>query len=83
MDAIAASVKKTGRVLIVHEDALSWGVGAEFAARIADELFAWLDAPVRRLASLDTWVAYAPRLERAILPEAEDVMVAVEDLFRY
>src|SRR5690606_21290381 len=69
MDAIATSVKKTNRVVIVHEDNLSWGIGAEFAARIADELFPWLDAPVRRVASLDTWVAYSPVLERAILPE--------------
>jgi 2-oxoisovalerate dehydrogenase E1 component len=83
MEAIADSVKKTNRVLIVHEDALSWGIGAEFAARIADDLFPWLDAPVRRVASLDTWVAYAPRLERAILPEAEDVAAALEELARY
>jgi 2-oxoisovalerate dehydrogenase E1 component len=83
MDAIAESVKKTNRVVIVHEDALSWGIGAEFAARIADELFPWLDAPVRRVASLDTWVAYAPSLERAILPEAEDVAAAIEEIGRY
>jgi 2-oxoisovalerate dehydrogenase E1 component len=83
MGAIAESVKKTNRVVIVHEDALSWGIGAEFAARIADELFPWLDAPVRRVASLDTWVAYAPSLERAILPEAEDVAVAIEEIGRY
>ena len=66
MEAIATSVKKTNRVVIAYEDSLSWGIGAEFAARIADELFPWLDAPVRRVASLDTWVAYAPQLERAI-----------------
>jgi 2-oxoisovalerate dehydrogenase E1 component len=83
MEAIAESVKKTNRVVIVHEDSLSWGIGAEFAARIADELFPWLDAPVRRVASLDTWVAYAPQLERAILPEAEDVARAIEELRAY
>jgi 2-oxoisovalerate dehydrogenase E1 component len=83
MEAIATSVKKTNRVLIVHEDTLSWGIGAEFAARIADELFPWLDAPVRRVAALDTWVAYAPQLERAILPEAEDVARAIEELREY
>jgi 2-oxoisovalerate dehydrogenase E1 component len=83
MEAIATSVKKTNRVLIVHEDTLSWGIGAEFAARIADELFPWLDAPVRRVAALDTWVAYAPQLERAILPEAEDVARAIEELRGY
>ncbi|MEX2571068.1 MAG: thiamine pyrophosphate-dependent enzyme [Gemmatimonadota bacterium] len=83
MDAIAESVKKTNRVVIVHEDALSWGIGAEFAARIADELFPWLDAPIRRVASLDTWVAYAPQLERAILPEAEEVAEAVRGVVEY
>jgi 2-oxoisovalerate dehydrogenase E1 component len=83
METIAASVKKTNRVIIAHEDALSWGIGAEFAARIADELFPWLDAPVRRVASLDTWVAYAPQLERAILPEPEDVAQAIEELRSY
>jgi 2-oxoisovalerate dehydrogenase E1 component len=83
MEAIAESVKKTNRVVIVHEDSLSWGIGAEFAARIADELFPWLDAPVRRVASLDTWVAYAPRLERAILPEPEDVAKVLEELAAY
>ncbi|MEX2582658.1 MAG: thiamine pyrophosphate-dependent enzyme [Gemmatimonadota bacterium] len=83
MEAIAESVKKTNRAVIVHEDALSWGIGAEFAARVADELFAWLDAPVRRVASLDTWVAYAPTLERAILPEADDVVKVVEELVKY
>ena len=83
MEAIAASVKKTNRVVIVHEDNLSWGIGAEFAARIADELFPWLDAPIRRVASLDTWVAYAPQLERAILPEAEDVAKVMEELKEY
>jgi 2-oxoisovalerate dehydrogenase E1 component len=83
MEAIADSVKKTNRVVIVHEDALSWGIGSEFAARIADELFPWLDAPVRRVASLDTWVAYSPVLERAILPEAEDVVSAVEGVVNY
>ena len=80
MDAIRASVKKTNRVIVAHEDALSWGIGAEVVARIADELFPWLDAPVRRVASLDTWVAYAPQLEEAILPDSKDVLKAIEDI---
>jgi 2-oxoisovalerate dehydrogenase E1 component len=80
MDAIAASVKKTNKVLIAHEDSLSWGVGSEIAARIADELFPWLDGPVRRVASLDTWVAYAPQLENAILPQTGDVLEGIVDL---
>ena len=83
MERIYASVKKTNRVLIVHEDSLSWGVGSEIAARIADDLFAWLDAPVRRVASLDTWVAYAPRVEDATLPETSDVITAIVELAAY
>jgi len=83
MEAIAASVKKTNRVVIAHEDSLSWGIGSEIAARVADELFPWLDAPVRRVASLDTWVAYSPQLEEAILPNPEDVLRAVEALHAY
>ncbi len=83
METIAASVKKTSRVLIAHEDSLSWGIGSEISARIADELFEWLDAPVRRVASLDTWVAYSPQLEDAILPQVEDVRSAIVDLAAY
>lgn len=83
MEAIADSVRKTSRVVIAYEDAMSWGIGAEFAARIADELFAWLDAPVRRVASQDTWVAYSPQLERAILPEADEIAEAVREVARY
>jgi len=83
MDRIAESVKKTNRVLVVHEDSLSWGLGSEIAARVADDLFAWLDAPVRRVASLDTWVGYAPRLEDATLPQTHDVVEAIVDLASY
>ncbi len=80
MDTIADSVKKTNKALITHEDSLSWGLGSEIAALIADELFPWLDGPVRRVASLDTWVAYAPSLEDAILPQPSDVLEAILDL---
>jgi 2-oxoisovalerate dehydrogenase E1 component len=83
MEAIAASVRKTGKVIVAHEDALSWGIGSEIAARIADQLFEWLDGPVRRVASLDTWVAYAPRLEDAILPQVDDVLRAILELAEY
>jgi 2-oxoisovalerate dehydrogenase E1 component len=83
MDRIATSVKKTGKVLVVHEDNLSWGIGAEIAARVADELFEWLDGPVRRVASLDTWVAYAPSLEDAILPQTPDIVRALVELGEY
>ncbi|HEX6560315.1 MAG TPA: dehydrogenase E1 component subunit alpha/beta [Longimicrobiales bacterium] len=83
MPTIAESVKKTNRVIIAHEDSLSWGIGSEIAARIADELFPWLDAPVRRVASLDTWVAYSPQLEDEILPQTENVLAAIEAIAAY
>ncbi len=80
---VAESVRKTNRVIVAHEDALSWGYGAEIAARIADELFAWLDAPVRRVGSMDTFVAYAPELEDVILPQVEDLKRAMVDAVRF
>ncbi len=83
MEAIAASVKKTNRVLVAYEDMLSWGYGAEIAARIADELFDDLAAPVRRIAATDTFVAYQPLLENAILPQAGDVLHAILELARF
>ncbi|HEX6133387.1 MAG TPA: dehydrogenase E1 component subunit alpha/beta [Longimicrobiales bacterium] len=83
METIAESVRKTNRVIVAHEDSLSWGIGSEIVARIADDLFTWLDAPVRRVASLDTWVAYAPRLEDAILPQTENVVAAIEEIVAF
>ncbi len=82
-EAIAESVKKTSRVIVAHEDSLSFGYGAEIAARIADELFLDLDAPVRRVCALDTFVAYAPQLEDAILPQSSDVAKAIAELKAY
>jgi 2-oxoisovalerate dehydrogenase E1 component len=82
-DAIVESVKKTSRVIVAHEDSLSFGYGAEIAARIADELFEYLDAPVKRVCALDTFVAYAPQLEDAILPQASDVARAINELKAY
>ncbi len=79
-EAIATSVSKTHRVLVAHEDMLSWGYGAEIAARIADELFDELDAPVKRVAAKDTFVAYQPTLEDEILPQAEDLFKAMAQL---
>src|SRR6187402_3070264 len=79
-EAIAESVRKTNRVIVAHEDMMSWGYGAEIAARIADELFHDLDAPVRRVASMDTFVAYQPILEDAILPQPDDLFNAVSEL---
>ena len=82
-NAIAESVKKTSRVIVAHEDSLSWGYGAEIAARISSELFEHLDAPVRRVAALDTFVGYAPQLEDAILPQSADVLAAITELHSY
>jgi 2-oxoisovalerate dehydrogenase E1 component len=82
-EAIAASVRKTNRVIVAPEDVLSWGYGAEIAARIADELFEHLDAPVRRVAATDTFVAYQPQLEDVILPQADDMYKAMEDLAKF
>ena len=82
-DAIARSVKKTGRVIVAHEDSRSWGYGAEIAARIGDELFEYLDAPVKRIGALDTFVGYSPVLEDAILPQVADVLTAIRELKKY
>jgi 2-oxoisovalerate dehydrogenase E1 component len=82
-DTIYASVKKTSRVIVAYEDSLSWGYGAELAARIADETFAWLDAPVKRVASTDTFVAYAPELEEVILPQVGSMKAAMEEMAAY
>lgn len=82
-EAIRMSVEKTSRVLIAHEDTLRFGYGAEIAARVADELFGYLDAPVGRVAAKDTWVAYNPSLEDEILPQVSDVIEAAERLLRY
>jgi 2-oxoisovalerate dehydrogenase E1 component len=82
-DAIATSVKKTNRALIAYEDQLSWGYGAEIAARIADQLFHHLDAPVKRVAATDTFVAYQPILEDAILPQASDLFRAMKELAEF
>lgn len=81
--AIAQSVRRTSRALIVHEESLSFGFGAEIAARIADELFDCLDAPVRRVAALDTFVGYHPNLEDHILPQVHDIVSAATQLRSY
>jgi 2-oxoisovalerate dehydrogenase E1 component len=77
------SVKKTSRVIVGYEDSLSWGYGAELAASIADECFVWLDAPVGRVASADTFVGYAPQLEDAILPQVEDFKNAYREIAKF
>jgi len=82
-EGIATSVRKTSRVIVAHEDMLSFGFGAEIAARIADELFEDLDAPVKRVAAKDLFVAYQPLLEDAILPQPEDFLKAMVDLAKF
>jgi 2-oxoisovalerate dehydrogenase E1 component len=79
-DAVYESVKKTSRVIVAYEDSISWGYGAEIAARIADDCFAWLDAPVKRVASTDTFVGYAPQLEDAILPQVDTFKAAIAEI---
>ena len=82
-DGIAALVRKTNKVIIAHEDTLTCGFGAEIAARIGDELFEHLDAPVKRVAAMDCPVAYCPELEEVILPQSADVLAAIKGLAAY
>jgi 2-oxoisovalerate dehydrogenase E1 component len=82
-DTIYSSVRKTSRVIVAYEDSLSWGYGAEIAARIADETFAHLDAPVKRVAATDTFVAYAPELEDVILPQVQSLKRAMEEIVAF
>jgi 2-oxoisovalerate dehydrogenase E1 component len=82
-EAISATVRKTHRVIVAYEDMLSWGYGAEIAARIAEELFEQLDAPVKRVAATDTFCGYHPKLEDAILPQTDDITAAVTKLLEY
>jgi 2-oxoisovalerate dehydrogenase E1 component len=82
-DAVYASVKKTSRAIVAYEDSLSWCYGAEIAAAIANDCFAWLDAPVQRVASEDTFVGYAPSLEDVILPQVEDFKKAYRSAMAY
>jgi 2-oxoisovalerate dehydrogenase E1 component len=82
-ETIAGSVSKTNRAIVAYEDTLSWGYGAEIAARIADQMFEHLDAPVRRVAAKDTFIAYNPVLEDAILPQSSDLFQAMKELAEY
>ena len=82
-ETVFESVRRTSRVIVAYEDSVSWGYGAEIAAAIADECFAWLDAPVKRVASTDTFVGYAPSLEDAILPQAADFVQAYTELAKF
>jgi len=83
MESIRKSVMKTGRVLVAHEDQISFGYGAEIAARIADELFSYLDAPVKRLGALDCFVGYHPTLENATLPQVASIREAIRHLVQF
>ena len=81
--AIHKSVEKTGKLLIVHEDLLTGGVGAEIAAKISDELFEELDGPIKRVAAKDCHVPYHDLLEKQVLPQTEQIVEAVNDLMEY
>jgi pyruvate/2-oxoglutarate/acetoin dehydrogenase E1 component len=82
-ETVLASVRKTGKALVVHEDNLTGGFGAEVAAVLASDAFEHLDAPVRRVAALDTPIPFAPPLEREYLPTEEDILAAVQELAAY
>jgi 2-oxoisovalerate dehydrogenase E1 component len=82
-EAIATSVEKTNKAIVAHEDMISWGYGAELAARIGEELFDSLDAPVRRIGAMDTFVAYQPILEDVILPQPETIFQTIASLAKY
>jgi 2-oxoisovalerate dehydrogenase E1 component len=82
-DAIRTSVEKTSRVMVVHEDTLSWGYGAEISTRIARELFSSLDAPVGRIGALDTWIGYHPSLEAEILPQVDNIVAEADRILSY
>ena len=82
-DTIADAVKRTSRVIVAHEDQLTCGFGAEIAARISQDLFEYLDAPVTRVGAMDTPVAYAPELEEVILPQTDDLVKAIERVTAY
>jgi 2-oxoisovalerate dehydrogenase E1 component len=83
METVLESVRKTGKALVVHEDAVFMGFGAELAARIADESFEYLDAPVRRVGALDSFVPFAPNLEATVLPSVEGIAREIADLAAY
>jgi pyruvate/2-oxoglutarate/acetoin dehydrogenase E1 component len=83
MELILSAARRTGKVLVVHEDNLTGGIGGEIAAMIADQAFEYLDAPVRRVAALDTPVPFAPTLEEEVLPNREKIVGALRGLVRY
>jgi 2-oxoisovalerate dehydrogenase E1 component beta subunit len=82
-EAVLASVERCSKVLVLHEDTRTGGFGAEIAATIAEEAFEHLDAPVKRLAAPDTPVPFSPPLEKAYIPQVEDVAAALRDLAAY
>ena len=82
-EMIYASVRKTNRVVVAHEDMLTMGFGAEVSARITQNCFAFLDAPVMRVAAQDSFVPAAPNLELAVLPSVQDLRAGVEQVLRF
>jgi pyruvate/2-oxoglutarate/acetoin dehydrogenase E1 component len=82
-ETVLESVRKTGKAMIVHEDNLTGGFGAEVAAIVAQEAFEHLDAPVTRVAAIDTPIPFTPVLEREYLPTEDDILRAARDLAAY
>jgi 2-oxoisovalerate dehydrogenase E1 component beta subunit len=82
-EAILATVKKTSKVMVLHEASRTGGIGGEIAATISEEAFEWLDAPIVRVASIDTPVPYSPPLEEYYLPQVKDVLEAARKLAAY
>src|SRR5260370_5354846 len=82
-ETVVAATKETGKVLVAYEDSLSWGYGAEVAARLADECFPWLDAPVKPVAATDTFVGYAPTLEDFVLPRVQGLVAPLRELHAF
>lgn len=83
METIQLSVKKTGKLLIVHEHTLTGGPGGEIAARVSDELFEFLDGPIKRVGAKDCHIPYNQYLEEAILPQTDDIVTALTELLEY
>ena len=83
VETIFNSVKKTNKVIVIHEDTFTGGFGADIAARIADNCFQYLDGPVKRIAAKDTHIPYSPILEDAVLPNKEKIYIAIKDLLKY
>jgi len=82
-ESILSTVKKTNRVVILHEASLTGGIGGEISAIIAEEAFEWLDAPIVRIASIDSPVPFAPQLEDYFLPSLDEIVEGCRKVLKY